>query len=37
VTSRAQARAYYVTPDGETELATRFLGAPLAAEPVLAA
>ena len=41
VTSRSTARAYHVTPDGsavkETELTTRFLGAPLAIEPVLAA
>ena len=41
VTSRAKARAYHVSPEGtevtETELATRFLGAPLAVEPALAA
>jgi dipeptidase E len=41
VTSRREARAYHVTPEGaevtETELATRFLGAPLAVEPALAA
>ena len=41
VTSREKARAYHVTPEGaevtETELATRFLGAPLAVEPALAA
>ena len=41
VASRPQARAYQVTVEGsevrETELATRFLGAPLAVEPALAA
>ena len=41
VASRETARAYRVTPEGpevtETELATRFLGAPLAVEPALAA
>jgi dipeptidase E len=41
VTSREKARAYHVTPAGaevtEAELATRFLGAPLAVEPALAA
>jgi dipeptidase E len=41
VSSRQKSRAYHVTPEGaavtETELATRFLGAPLAAEPALAA
>jgi dipeptidase E len=41
VTSREKARAYHVALDGaevtETELATRFLGAPLAVEPALAA
>jgi dipeptidase E len=41
VSSRADARAYHVTPDGanvtETELATHFLGTPLAVEPALAA
>jgi len=41
VTSREKARAYRVAPLGaevtETELATRFLGAPLAVEPALAA
>jgi dipeptidase E len=41
VTSREKARAYHVSPEGaevtETELATRFLGAPLAVEPALAA
>jgi dipeptidase E len=41
VTSRETARAYHVTPAGpevtETELATRFLGAPRAVEPALAA
>ena len=41
VTSRPHARAYHVTPDGaevkEHELTTRFLGAPLAVEPALAA
>jgi peptidase E len=41
VGSRASARAYDVRPEGaevtETELATRFLGAPLAVEPALAA
>ncbi len=41
VTSREKARAYHVAPEGaevtETELATRFLGAPLAVEPALAA
>ena len=41
VASRAKARAYHVSPEGaevtETELATRFLGTPLAVEPALAA
>jgi dipeptidase E len=41
VTSREKARAYHVGPEGaevtETELPTRFLGAPLAVEPALAA
>jgi dipeptidase E len=41
VTSRPNARAYHVAPDGadvtETELATHFLGAPVAVEPALAA
>jgi dipeptidase E len=41
VTSRADARAYHVAPDGadviERELATHFLGTPAAAEPALAA
>ena len=41
VASRQKARAYHVTPAGievtETELATRFLGVPLAVEPALAA
>ena len=41
VASRPQARAFHVSPDGaevtETELATRFLGTPLAVEPALAA
>ena len=41
VSSRERARAYHVAPVGaevtETELATRFLGAPLAVEPALAA
>ena len=39
VASRPKARAYHVTRDEvtETELATRFLGAPLAVEPALAA
>jgi dipeptidase E len=41
VASREKARAYHVAPEGtevtETELATRFLGAPLAVEPALAA
>jgi dipeptidase E len=41
VGSREKARAYHVAPEGadvtETELATRFLGAPLAVEPALAA
>jgi dipeptidase E len=41
VTSRPLARAYHVAPDGadviETELATHFLGAPVAVEPALAA
>ena len=41
VTSRPHARAYHVAPDGadvtETELATHFLGAPVAVEPALAA
>jgi dipeptidase E len=41
VASRPAARAYHVTPEGadvtETALATRFLGAPLAVEPALAA
>jgi len=41
VASRPAARAYHVAPEGpevtETELATRFLGAPLAVEPALAA
>jgi dipeptidase E len=41
VASRPQARAYHVAPDGadvtETELATHFLGAPVAVEPALAA
>jgi dipeptidase E len=41
VASRESARAYHVAPDGadvtETELATRFLGAPLRMEPALAA
>jgi dipeptidase E len=41
VTSRENARAYHVTPEGvgvtENELGARFLGAPLAAEPALAA
>jgi len=41
VASRPNARAYLVAPDGpevtETELAARFLGAPLAVEPALAA
>jgi dipeptidase E len=42
VASRPKARAYHVTPEGadevtETELATRFLAAPLAVEPALAA
>ena len=40
VDSRPKARAYYVAPGGaevtETELATRFLGTPLAVEPALA-
>lgn len=39
--SRSTARAYHVAPGGaevtETELATRFLGTPLAVEPALAA
>jgi dipeptidase E len=41
VASRPQARAYHVAPDGadvsETELATQFLGTPVAVEPALAA
>jgi len=41
VASRPKARAYHVALEGaevtETELATRFLGAPLAVEPALAA
>ena len=41
VTSRPHARAYHVAPDGidvtESELATQFLGTPVAAEPALAA
>ena len=41
VTSRPHARAYHVAPDGadvtETELATQFLGTPVAVEPALAA
>jgi peptidase E len=41
VASRPTARAYHVAPDGadvtETELATHFLGAPVAVEPALAA
>jgi dipeptidase E len=41
VTSRPNARAYHVAADGadviETELATQFLGAPVAVEPALAA
>ena len=41
VTSRPTARAYHVASDGgdvtETELATHFLGAPVAVEPALAA
>lgn len=41
VASRPAARAYHVTPEGpdvtETELGTRYLGAPLAEEPALAA
>jgi dipeptidase E len=41
VTSRPEARAYHVAPDGadvtETALATHFLGAPVAVEPALAA
>jgi dipeptidase E len=41
VTSREHARAYHVKPERaevtETELVTRFLGAPLAEEPALAA
>ena len=41
VASRPKARAYHVSPEGaevtETELATRFLGTPLAVEPALAA
>jgi dipeptidase E len=37
VGSRPTARAYHVTEVTETELATRFLGAPLAVEPALAA
>jgi len=41
VTSRPHARAYHVTPDGadviERELATEFLGTPVAVEPALAA
>jgi dipeptidase E len=41
VTSRSSARAYHVACDGgdvtETELATHFLGAPVAVEPALAA
>jgi dipeptidase E len=41
VTSRPQARAYHVKPDGaevkETALGTRFLGAPVPVEPALAA
>jgi dipeptidase E len=41
VTSRPRARAFRIAPEGaeviETELATRFLGAPAAAEPALAA
>jgi peptidase E len=41
VTSRPHARAYHVAPDGadviESELATHFLGAPVAVEPALAA
>jgi dipeptidase E len=41
VTSRPHARAYHVAPDGadvtEIELATHFLGAPVAVEPALAA
>jgi peptidase E len=41
VTSRPHARAYHVAPEGaeviETELATHFLGTPVAVEPALAA
>jgi hypothetical protein len=41
VTSRETARAYHVAAEAadvtETELAARFLGAPLAVEPALAA
>ena len=41
VTSRPHARAYHVTGDGadviERELATEFLGTPVAVEPALAA
>jgi dipeptidase E len=41
VSSRPHARAYHVAPDGadviETELATHFLGTPVAVEPALAA
>jgi dipeptidase E len=36
VTSRQNARAYYVTPETETPLATRYLGA-IPVEPALAA